>query len=57
MIIYKPTNQQFETRLEAKIALGTSNFNRLMRTKPDDFLLIENSLATHEPLSYTSRTI
>lgn len=57
MIIYKPTNQQFETRLEAKIALGTSNFNRLMRTKPDDFLLIENSLATHETLSYTSRTI
>ena len=54
MIIYKPTNQQFETRLEAKIALGTRNFNRLMRTNPDDFLLIENSLATHEAISSTS---
>lgn len=57
MIIYKPTNQQFETRLDAKIALGTSNFNRLMRTKPDDFLLIENSLATHEAIPSTSSSV
>lgn len=56
MIVYKPTNQQFNSRLEAKIALGTARFNKLMKTRPDDFILIDNSLATHEQIHSITAT-
>ena len=38
MITYLPTQQKFSTRLEAKIALGTANFNRLLKKHPEYFL-------------------
>lgn len=41
MIIYKPTGQVFENRKEAKIALGSGLFNRLLK-HTDDILIIEN---------------
>lgn len=56
MITYLPTQQHFLTRLEAKLELGTANFNRLLRENPDHFLFEPNSSATHEYLHSNTRT-
>lgn len=49
MIIYKPTNQLFRNRLEAKLTLGHSRFNKIVKNTPDDLIYLNNhSLATDE---------
>ena len=49
MILYKPTNQLFSNRLEAKLKLGHSRFNKIMRHSPDDLVFIKKeSLACDE---------
>ena len=42
MIIYKPTKQIFQTRLEAKLYFGSANFHRLIRKHHSDFLFTNN---------------
>ena len=46
MLFYKFTKQLFKNRLDAKLTLGHSNFNRLYSEYPDDFIFIDNSLIT-----------
>ena len=49
MILYKPTNQLFSNRLEAKLKLGHSRFNKIVKYSPDDIVFInKESLATEE---------
>ncbi len=49
MILYKPTNQFFSNRLEAKLKLGHSRFNKIVKYSPDDIVFInQESLATDE---------
>jgi len=49
MLLYKPTNQLFRSRLEAKLALGHSRYNRIAKNNPDDLIYINNySLASDE---------
>ena len=49
MILYKPTNQLFSNRLEAKLKLGHSRFNKIVKYSPDDIVFInKESLATDE---------
>ena len=49
MLLYKPTNQLFRNRLEAKLALGHSRYNKIARKTPDDLIYLnENSLASDE---------
>lgn len=49
MILYKPTNQLFSNRLEAKLILGHSKFNKIMRQSPDELVFIKmESLASDE---------
>jgi hypothetical protein len=49
MILYVPTNQLFRSRLEAKLALGHSRYNRIAKNNPDDLIYINNySLASDE---------
>ena len=49
MILYKPTNQLFRNRLEAKLALGHSRYNRIAKYYPDDLIYLnDNSLASDE---------
>lgn len=49
MIYYKPTNQYFSNRLEAKLKLGHSRFNKIVKYSPDDLVFINReSLATDE---------
>lgn len=49
MILYKPTNQLFSNRLEAKLKLGHSRFNNIVKYFPDDIVFInKESLATDE---------
>lgn len=51
MILYKPTNQLFRSRLEAKLALGHSRYNRIAKNNTDDLIYINNnSLASDERL-------
>ena len=51
MILYKPTNQLFLNRLEAKLKIGHSRFNKIMKYSPDDLVFInKKSLATDERL-------
>ena len=51
MLLYKPTNQLFRSRLEAKLALGHSRYNRIAKNNPDDLIYINNnSLASDERL-------
>ena len=49
MILYIPTNQLFSNRLEAKLILGHSRFNKIVKQSPDDLVYINQvSLATDE---------
>jgi len=49
MILYKPTNQLFRNRLEAKLVLGHSRYNRIAKHNPDDLIYLNNnSLASDE---------
>ncbi len=51
MILYKPTNELFSNRLEAKLKLGHSKFNKIMRQSPDDLVFIKKeSLASDEQI-------
>ena len=42
MIIYKPTKQIFQNRLEAKLYFGSANFHRLIRKQHLDFIFTNN---------------
>lgn len=56
MILYKPTNQLFRNRLEAKLALGHSRYNRIAKNNPDDLIYLNNnSLASDEYLYSNSQ--
>ena len=57
MIYYIPENKLFENRKEAKIYLGTANFNRLLKTNQIIFINIENSLAFYESVSSNTTQI
>lgn len=50
MIIYKPAKKIFRNRKEAKQAFGHYNYNRLIKTTPDDFILTNdsNDIANYE---------
>lgn len=49
MILYIPTNQLFRNRLEAKLVLGHSRFNKIVKNRPDDLIFMDNTqLATDE---------
>lgn len=51
MIFYKPTKQLFKNRLEAKLALGHSRFNKIVKNTPDDLIYLNNnSLAIDEQI-------
>ena len=56
MILYVPTNQLFRSRLEAKLALGHSRYNRIAKKNPDDLIYLNNnSLAIDEYLYSNSQ--
>ena len=56
MILYVPTNQLFRNRLEAKLALGHSRYNKIAKNNPDDLLYLnDNSLASDEYLYPNSK--
>ena len=56
MILYKPTNQFFRNRLEAKLALGHSRYNKIAKKYPDDLIYLnDNSLASDEQLYSNSK--
>jgi hypothetical protein len=56
MILYKPTNQLFRNRLEAKLALGHSRYNKIAKNNPDDLIYLnKNSLASDEYLYSNSK--
>ena len=56
MILYVPTNQLFRNRLEAKLALGHSRYNRIAKNNPDDLIYLnDNSLASDEYLYPNSK--
>lgn len=56
MLLYKPTNQLFRSRLEAKLALGHSRYNKIAKNNPDDLVYINNnSLASDEYLYSNSK--
>lgn len=56
MIIYKSTNQIFRNRLEAKLALGHSRYNKIAKNNPDDLLYLNNnSLASDEYIYSNSK--
>jgi hypothetical protein len=42
MILYKPTNQIFQNRKEAKKILGHSNFNKILKNSPEDVEFIND---------------
>ena len=51
MILYVPTNQLFRNRLEAKLTLGHSRYNKIAKNNPDDLIYLnDNSLASDEQL-------
>ena len=56
MILYVPTNQLFRNRLEAKLTLGHSRYNRIAKNNPDDLIYLnDNSLASDEYLYTNSK--
>ena len=56
MLLYKPTNQLFRNRLEAKLALGHSRYNKIAKNNPDDLIYLnDNSLASDERLYSNSK--
>ena len=56
MILYKPTNQLFRNRLEAKLALGHSRYNNISKNNPDDLIYLNDySLASDEQLHSNSK--
>ena len=56
MILYVPTNQLFRNRLEAKLALGHSRYNRIAKNNPDDLIYLnDNSLASDEYIYSNSK--
>ena len=56
MILYVPTNQLFRNRLEAKLALGHSRYNKIAKNNPDDLVYLnDNSLASDEYLYPNSK--
>lgn len=56
MILYKPKNQLFKNRLEAKLAIGHARFNRIARNNPDDLIYLnDNSLASDEYIHSNSK--
>jgi len=56
MLLYKPTNQLFRSRLEAKLALGHSRYNKIAKNNPDDLIYLNNnSLASDEYLYSNSK--
>lgn len=48
MLIYKPTNQIFENRLQAKKYFGAGLFKRLMKFERDNFIMIDNSTLAND---------
>lgn len=50
MLLYKPTNQLFQNRLEAKKELEHSRYNKIIKNSPDELIFIndDNSCATYE---------
>lgn len=54
MLFYSTTKQLFKNRLDAKLTLGHSNFNRLFSEHPDKFIFIDNTLANDD---YTIKLI
>ena len=56
MILYVPTNQLFRNRLEAKLALGHSRYNKIAKNNQDDLIYLNNySLASDEQLYSNSK--
>ena len=56
MILYVPTNQLFRNRLEAKLVLGHSRYNKIAKNNPDDLLYLNNnSLASDEYIYSNSK--
>lgn len=56
MIIYIPTKQIFRSRLEAKLALGHSRYNKIAKNNPDDLIYLnDNSLASDEYIYSNSK--
>ena len=56
MILYVPKKQLFRSRLEAKLALGHSRYNKIAKNNPDDLLYLNNnSLASDEYLYSNSK--
>ena len=56
MLLYKPQNLLFRNRLEAKLALGHSRYNKIAKNNPDDLIYLnENSLASDEYLYSNSK--
>ena len=56
MLLYKPTYQLFRSRLEAKLALGHSRYNKIAKNNPDDLIYLNNnSLASDEYLYSNSK--
>ena len=56
MILYVPTNQLFRNRLEAKLTLGHSRYNKIAKYNPDDLIYLnDNSLASDEQLYPNSK--
>lgn len=47
MIIYKPTGQIFQNRKEARIALGSSYYNRLEKEGVDVVFINDSQFATN----------
>ena len=56
MILYVPTKQLFRNRLEAKLTLGHSRYNKIAKNNPDDIVYLnDNSLASDEYLYSNSK--
>lgn len=56
MLLYKPTKQKFRNRLEAKLALGHSRYNKIAKNNPDDLIYLnDNSLASDEYIYSNSK--
>ena len=56
MILYVPTNQLFRNRLEAKLALGHSRYNKIAKNNPDDLIYLnEKPLASDEYIYSNSK--
>lgn len=47
MIIYKPTNQTFENRLEARKFFGSGLYNRLVKHTTDFIFTTDSTFATN----------